>query len=183
MAIENVVDEIISQAEKQKREIVSEGSKEAWKILDEAAARAKQRDAQLATETERLLAESERMELSSLNIRLHKITLAAKRSILDEFYRQLRQKAEHMDAAKRKRLLHKLIEKAKKEMPDARYAYCNAKDAPLVKDLLSVKHIDCMGGVIVENADGTIRINYTFDLLLEQLKEAHINEIAKKLFG
>lgn len=182
MALENVIDEIISQAEKQKRAIIEQGKQESWKILDEATQKTKQRGKLFAEETTKLLGETERMELSSTNIRFHKMLLEAKRSILDELHNQLVERFSNMSASERKALLHKLIEKARKELPDAKYFYCNARDRELVKGLQFKDLIDCLGGVIVENSDGTIRINYTFDVLLQSVKELHLNEIAKKIF-
>lgn len=183
MALENVINEIISQAEKQKQEIIEQGKQEAWKMLDEAANRAKQRKKFFDGETAKIVDEAKRMELSSTNIQARKLLLDAKRGVLNELYTKLEEKIGEMDARTRKELLHRFVEKAKEEMPDAKFAYCGSKDKEHINGLQLKGVIACLGGVIVENADGTVRINYTFDVLLEQVKEAHLNEIAKKIFS
>lgn len=184
MAIENVIDEIISQAEKQKREIVEEGKKESWKMLEEATNRTKQHDKIFAAETARILEEYEKMETSAANIQLHKMLLESKKSILDGLYMQLETKLQKMETAERKEMLLRLIEKSRKEMADAKFVYCNNNDKELISGagMNFAGPINCLGGVIVENSDRNVRINYTFDILLQNAKEAHLNEIAKRIF-
>ncbi len=182
MALENVVEEIISQAEKQKQEIILGGKEEAEKIIAEALQRTKQQLDSAGEETVRILEENRKMELSSLNIRLHKMLLNAKRNVLEELYAQLVEKVNKMSPPERKEVLQRLVNKAKKEMPDAKYAYCNERDNELITGLQVKGAADCIGGVIVANSDESVRINYTFDVLMQKVKEENMNEIAKKIF-
>jgi len=185
MALENVIGEIISQAEKQKKEIIDQGKQEAWKILDEAAKKAKQLEKFFADETTKLLEENRRMELSSTNIQLNKMLLEARRGALDELYSKLIEKIEKLDSAKKKNLLQQLIDKSKKDLPGAKFVYCNSTDKELISKVTNLQvrgTIDCLGGVIVANAAEDVRVNYTFDVTLQNVKEAHLNEVAKRIF-
>ncbi len=185
MALENVIDEIISQAERNKQEIIERGKQEAKKILDEATNKAKQHEQQFEEETKRILEETRKMEISSLNISLNKMMLDAKKKILDEVYQHLLERINKLDSEKRREIIKKLVEHAKKELPNPKFVYCNEGDEKLVATIKDLKFggvINAVGGVIVENADKNIRTNYTFDVLLNNLKEAYWNEIARRVF-
>ncbi len=185
MALENVVDEIISQAEKQRQEIIDQGKQEAKKILDEAISKRKEQAKVFEEETRKMVDEIRRMEISALNIRLHKMSLEAKKDILDELYSQVIEKIRKLDSKRRMELMQNLVEKAKKELPDAKFVYSNSKDEELASNMKNLKFggvVDCLGGVIVENEDKTVRINYTFDILFQNLKEAYLNEVSKRIF-
>jgi V/A-type H+-transporting ATPase subunit E len=181
MALENVINEIVSQAEKGKNEIIEQGEKEAKKILDEATKKVNEITRNFDAETEKILEERRGMELSSLNISLKKKMLEAKKSVLDEIYARLVERINKLETSKRKQLMHKLLEKAKKELPDAKFVYSRESDKELLGREKFGGVIDCLGGVIVENADKNIRVNYTFDELLQGVKEAHLNEVAKRI--
>ena len=185
MGLENVINEIISQAEKQKQEIIDQGEQEAKKILAEATSKAKEQAKLFEKETKKILDENKRMEISALNIHLHKMFLEAKKSILDELYKQVIEKVYKLDSSKRKELIQKLVERAKKELPDAKFIYCNSKDKELVSGVKNLKFngvVDCLGGVIIENEDRSVRVNYTLDVWLQNVKEAYLNEVAKRIF-
>ena len=185
MALENVINEIISQAEKQKQEIVDLGKQEAKKILEEAMHKAKEQSRLFGEETKKILDETKRREISALNIQLHKMFLETKKNILDELHMQLVEKIDKLDSNKRRELLQKLVEKARKELPDAKFIYCNERDKEVssgIKNLKFASSVDCLGGVLVENEDRSVKINYTFDLLLQNVKEAYLNEVAKRIF-
>ena len=185
MGLENVINEIISQAEKQKQEIIDQGKQEAKKILDEAIDKRKKQSKLFDEETKKIIDETRRMEISSLNIQLHKMLLEAKKDMLDEVYKHVIEKISKLDSTGRRELIQKLVEKAKKELPDAKFIYCNIKDRELasgIKNLKFASIIDSLGGVIVENEDKLVKINYTFDVLLQNVKEAYLNEVSKRIF-
>lgn len=185
MALENVIEEILAKAERSKEEIINQAKEEAKKILDEAIDHASGHTKRFEDETRKLIDESERMEISSLNIHLHKMVLETKKDILDEVYNQFLEKLKNLDGEKRKELIGKLIEKARKELPDARFVYCNEKDKKFISEIKNLEFkgvINCTGGVIVKNSDGRIRVDYTFDQIAENVKEMMLNEIAKRLF-
>ncbi|GAI82215.1 unnamed protein product, partial [marine sediment metagenome] len=71
--------------------------------------------------------------------------------------------------------------------------YVSPKDVSSVRELLKgdkqlvgkieeIKEFDCSGGVIVEDIDGKIKIDNTYDTRLEMLLPKLLPEIAKELF-
>lgn len=185
MGLDNVIDEIISQAKRSREEIISTAKLQAKKIVDEVIEKADDYSKNSRGKTQGLIDESKRMEISSLNIHLHKTILETKRDIIDEIYNRFKEKLNNLEASERKKILQKLLEKAEKELPEAKFFYCNNKDRGLlsnIKDLQFKSIIDCSGGLILETGDGRVRVNYTFEQLFENLKESYLNEVAKRVF-
>jgi len=59
--------------------------------------------------------------------------------------------------------------------------YCNEKDKESVKNY-KVKEANILGGVIAESKDGMLRVDYSYDLLLKQLKDELLPQLNKMLF-
>ena len=57
------------------------------------------------------------------------------------------------------------------------------KDKEWSKRIVEVKECDCTGGVIVEDIDGKLRIDNTYETRLEMLLPNLMPEIGKELFG
>ena len=92
-----------------------------------------------------------------------------------------RKKLEAFDDKKREAYIKKLLDKAKKEI-DLGYVYCNRKDSKFVKDF-KAENAEMIGGIIAENKERIIRVDYSFDTLLESIKESELQNINKLLFN
>ena len=55
-------------------------------------------------------------------------------------------------------------------------------DKQLAGKIAEIKEFDCTGGVIVEDVDGAIRVDNTYDTRLEMLLPKLLPEIGKELF-
>ena len=75
----------------------------------------------------------------------------------------------------------KLLEKAKNDI-EVEKIYCNKKDLKLLKEF-NAEAMDMTGGLIAENKDGTVRVDYSFDTMLQTIKENELQSINKVLFG
>ncbi|MCD4704024.1 MAG: hypothetical protein K8R64_07010 [Methanosarcinaceae archaeon] len=56
----------------------------------------------------------------------------------------------------------------------------------MVKKLSSLEYagnIDCIGGVVIENEDGTIRLDYRYDVILKNVYEHSLKNTSEILFG
>ena len=60
--------------------------------------------------------------------------------------------------------------------------YCNKKDLKVLKDF-KAEAADITGGLIAENKEGTVRVDYSFDTMLQNIKENELQSINKVLFG
>ncbi len=58
-----------------------------------------------------------------------------------------------------------------------------AKDEELANKVVEVKEVNCLGGVVVEDLEGKIRVDNTYETRLEMLLPRMLPEISKELFG
>ena len=186
MTLKKVVGEITAQAKKEADKIVGEAENEADALTEEAEAEAKKLHEKTNKKTQALLQEFRKKELSSLRIGLKKEVMEAKKQIIDEVVSSTIKKIEAMPEKKRSELMEKLVKQALKELPDAKYFYSNKKDEEIVKRLFPSLgfsgSLDCLGGVALENADKSIRVNCTFEGILERVKGENVHELSKALF-
>ena len=183
MALENVVEEILSQAENESKEIISRGEADAKVILDAARKQAREKASAFDEETGMLAEEMEKTEFSSLNIAFNRQMLEVKKQAIDSLFAQVMQKVSEMSSSERSRLVDSMLEKADKELGSIGVVWCSDEDKGIVsKKGYNVKLLDTVGGIIAENKDGSVRSNYTFEVLLNRMKEEMLNEVAKKIF-
>jgi len=84
-----------------------------------------------------------------------------------------------------KKILASLLMKVKKEMPEAVSIYSNKRDEELVRSLSDLNYagnIESIGGIIAENTDGTMRIDYRYETIASNVWNRSLKEIADKLF-
>ncbi len=186
MSLEKLSKEIISEAQKKALAITEEGNTEAEAIMDKAKKDSQANDRKSGEQTKKILEEISQVELSGLNLLLNKKRMEAKKIVLDEVFEQAKKEIEDMDKAKKAELAKKLCARAQSELPNAKFVYSNESDkktVSAVKGLTFKDTIDCIGGVIIENSDGSIKINYTFEEILEKVKEENLHEVANRVFA
>lgn len=187
MSLDTLVEEIRKKSDDQVKEIKDEGQKEADSIISEAKEEANKiledarKDAE--DEAERL----RRQEVSGLNLEMKREALAKRKELPEQVFEKLQEKVKGMDADTKKKLISSLI---KNNASSGDVIYSNKDDESIVKDVVSSindveygGNVDCLGGVIVESKGGEVRINLTFDEMLNQLYDDKMNEVTKILFG
>ena len=61
------------------------------------------------------------------------------------------------------------------------HIYCSSRDAKFIKEF-DVQSADIIGGLIAENNERTVRVDYSFETLLQSIKENELQSIRKLLF-
>ncbi|MFH1127019.1 MAG: V-type ATP synthase subunit E family protein, partial [archaeon] len=121
---------------------------------------------------------------ASTKLHSKRIELDAKKEITDKVFESLVMKVAKLDDKTKKKIYENMIKKATTEI-DAKYAYVNPKDATLLKSItkgIDVKEENIVGGVIFEDKEGNVRVDYTFDSVLEELKDEYLKEVSEILF-
>jgi len=74
--------------------------------------------------------------------------------------------------------------RAQKEIP-VKNVFANAIDKAAVQSIKGIMfhQSDISGGIIAENDDGTVRIDYSIDELLACVRKQYLQETAAILFG
>jgi len=184
MTLENVIKEINNVAEEKSNTIINEGKTEAQKILSQTNEKIQKSREKTIQKTSEIVSSIERTEIASLKLLMKKQSLNSKKEVIDSVFAEAKKELQKLSEKEKEKILKKLLHKAKHEV-EGKYFYCNSKDKTLVAKISGLKPkgtIDCIGGFVLENEDGTIRSDQTFDLILEKVKERNISEISSKVF-
>ncbi len=184
MSLEGLIKEINVDAQKKTRALISQGNKEAKSLLkeaDEKAFRLKEKASlQLKKEVEQL----KKRERASMELEAKKLHLNARKELLQEAVEKAKERLSK--SREKEKILKSLISRAKKELPSAKYVYSNKEDKALVQKLangLAYRGtVDCLGGVVLEDKKGEVRVNYSYELLLEKILSQQLHEIAGRLY-
>jgi V/A-type H+-transporting ATPase subunit E len=182
MGLEQVVDEILARGRAEAEEIRRTTLAEREKILQDARAEGakllerREREGKEAAERIRIQALA-RAELES-----KKIVLSAQKELLDEVYAKVLDQLGRIEESRE--WLRALLQANAAEWRTGR-VYCNARDAETVRSIVGANFggtIDCVGGVLIESADGSHRTDLLFETLLAEVRRDSIREVAETVW-
>jgi V/A-type H+-transporting ATPase subunit E len=116
-------------------------------------------------------------------LEVKRIRLNKRKELLDQVYNKMYESIKSMPASKAEKLLSALIEKNK---ADGVRIYSNKNSETIVKKLSSLSYagnIDSIGGIVQENEDGTVRLDFTYDSILKNVYERSLKQISDILHG
>lgn len=185
MGLEEVKQDILEEAEKSVSEIISKASKEAEEIV----AKAEEETHKLEEESKESYAKEivalEKKELAVAKLEAKKYIFDKKKEIMNMTIEAAKKEIINMPKVNKEPLLKGLVSKAEKEFPIA-YIYCNESEMPIVKKYVkksvNVLSAKISGGIIAENMDKTLRIDYSYDTLFNDIYEKQLHDLAQILF-
>ena len=183
MALDKVAEEIIESAMKEADGLLAEAKAAAAEAAHAAEEQVRLQERDADENTRKLADAMSRKELASAKLEVKRLQLDARKAVLDEVYSRLTEKIASLDEKEKAKIYKQLLSKAEFE-PGTVYA--NARDSELVKRLaggVPVKKADVLGGLLIENKDRTVRLDYSFDTALDALKEDSLREVSRRLFG
>ncbi|MBI3034699.1 hypothetical protein HYY71_00105 [Candidatus Woesearchaeota archaeon] len=181
MGLEAVKEEILNSAKEQANSLIAEGRKEASRIARETEKKIEEMQSRSEAEIKKALDMIKRQESASAELDSRKMLLEARKQAIENVFAEARKSLERLDDKKKEFIMKSLLEKAKKEIEVAKI-YCSKKDARFVRGM-DVAAAGMIGGIIAENSEGTIRIDYSFDTMLQSIKEGELQSINKTLFA
>lgn len=181
MGLEAVKEEVLGSAKEQESAMIAEAKKEAGRLMKDAESRIGALKEKSDAEAKKAIEIIKRQAVASAELEAKKMLLEAKKEMIEKVFAEARKKIDGMDEKKREAMLKKLLEKAKSELK-VEYVYCSKKDAKFLKDS-GTETAGITGGIIAENKETTIRIDYSFETLLESVKDFEMQNINKILFG
>lgn len=180
MGLEEVKEEILSSARKESGKIIEEAKKTAQEIIRKARENISDYRKKLEDDKEKLIANLEKMKIAQAQSEAKRIILDKKKEIIEEAFKKAEQSILRLSDTKRKEILRKLVEKGKNEIEIAT-VYCNKRDINHLKEF-NCKEAEIISGAILENADKSVRVDYSLEVLLAGVKDISLQEIAKLLF-
>ncbi|MCK4459607.1 MAG: V-type ATP synthase subunit E [Methanosarcinales archaeon] len=182
MGLENVVSDILKSAQDEVSAITAERDSEVSKIIEEAKRRGERITGEMVASAEAEAGRISKQELSGANLEVRRMILNMRKEILDETYRQALKRIRELDSAS---LLRSLINA---QSGDATRVYSSQQDRPTVEQLCTDRSInyagdiDCIGGILLETDDRTVRLDYTFDTIMDEVSERSMKRVSQILF-
>jgi V/A-type H+-transporting ATPase subunit E len=191
MSLETVVEDIRDEARARADEIRDEADERAQEIIDEAEADAEQIREDREAEVEREISQEREQRLSSAKLQAKQARLGARRDVLQDVRADVEAALADLGGDRREELTRALLDAAVAEFDDGDElaVYGRADDQDLLEDVLTdydgaafAGERDCLGGVVVESESSRVRVNNTFDSLLETVWEDNLRDISDRLF-
>jgi V/A-type H+-transporting ATPase subunit E len=191
MSLEHVVDDIKAEARARAEEIHADTEDEAEAIIAEAEADAEAIKDERAAEVEQRIDQEREQALSSAKLEAKQQRLEARRDVLDDVREQVESALAELSGEKRKSLTRSLLEDAAVEFDDdaAVAVYGRSEDKTLIEELLTdydgfsfAGERECLGGVVVESETARVRVNNTFDSVLDTVWDENLKELSAHLF-
>lgn len=178
-----MIKDITDVAETKASEINAEADAEASRIIEEARQAAKKMMGERLARAEDDIQQLRRQEISSANLEVKRTMLNARKDLLEKVYERTIEKIGSMPETKEEELLKAIL--SANESSGTRI-YSNSESEALVRKLSSLEYggnIDCIGGVVIENKDGTIKLDYTYDIIFKNVYEQNLKNTSDILFG
>jgi len=177
MGLEKVKGKVLEEAKLKAKTKIESATLEAKNILKSFSAQAKEKETAFKG---KLRAEADAIrnrEAAAAKLESKKLILSFKKKFIDELFEFVSKKLSKLPASTRAVHLKKLLEKASSEI-DVATVYCNTKDLKLIEHPQK-KEAEISGGIIAESANTELRVDYSYDTLLKQLKESLMPELNK----
>jgi V/A-type H+-transporting ATPase subunit E len=191
MTLETVVEDIREEARARAEEIREEGEAEAESLVEAAEADAEETLEAAERRAERNVEQERERELSSAKLEAKQMRLEARRDVLESVRESVEEAIVGLEGEDREELTRALLDDAATEFADANsvLVHGRADDKELVEGILAdydgyewAGEYDCLGGVVVESEESRLRVNNTFDSVVEDVWEDELKEISTRLF-
>ena len=181
MGIEKVKERVLAEARERSAQIVELAKKRASEITASAEKQLQARDKSFGEQLSGEVAQVGRREAASAKLDGQKLALSFRKGYVDGLFGEVRARLTGLPEGVRAGHVRRLLEKASSEL-EIGVVYCCRRDVKLVRNF-KVKEADILGGIIAESASGEFRVDYSYDALLEQLRERLLPALNEVLFG
>jgi V/A-type H+-transporting ATPase subunit E len=182
MGLEQVIEDVLTQGRSEAEEIRRATMAERERILADARAQGAKL---LAQREEEAREDAERARIQTLaraELEGKKVILSAQKELLDQVYAEVLERLPRLGESED--LLRSLLQAHASEWKEGK-VYSNTRDADPVRSIVGPRFagtIDCVGGVVIESADGSRRTDLRFETLLADVWRDSIKEVAEVLW-
>ena len=190
MSLDTVVEDIRDEARERAEEIREEAEARADELIEEAEADAERIREERAAEVEATVEQEREQKLSSATLEAKQARLEARRDVLEAVHEAVEDRLASLSGDDREKLTEALLDAAAVEFADddGVEVYGRAADAAMLEELAGEHgfayggEYDCLGGVVVRSDSSRVRVNNTFDSLLDDVWEDNLKDISDRLF-
>ena len=180
MGLEVVVQDVLARGEEEANRIKQEGTAEANAIIAGAENTARQILKEKREQAIELIDRRKNREISSANLDVKRAILNAKKELLDGIYDEAIEVLASLPESERETIIKKLLE----SQTEFTRVFSNENDEALLRRISHLEYggtISCSGGVMLENEDGTVIRDLTFDTLLRDVREKSLKQLLEIL--
>ena len=190
MSLDTVVEDVRDEARARAEEIREAADAEADEIIAEAEADAERIREERLAEVDRQIDQEREQTLSSAKLEAKQERLGARRDVLEDVYDDVEAAIESLDDDRRRELTETLLDATLAEFDDDAdvAVYTRAEDVELLEALVADRNaevdgeVDCLGGVVAESDTARVRVNNTFDSVLDAVWDDELKHISERLF-
>ena len=191
MSLETVVEDIRDEARARAEDIREEGEERAGEIVAEAEEEAERIVEERERTVDREIEREREQTLSAAKLEAKQQRLEARRDVLADVREGTEAAIADLEGERREELTRVLLDAAAPEFADDESVavHGRADDEALLTDVLDdyegwsfAGERNCLGGVVVESEESRVRVNNTFDSVLEAVWEDNLKELSDRLF-
>ena len=190
MSLDTVVEDVRDEARARAEEIREAAESEADEIVAEAETDAERIREERLAEVDRQIDQEREQALSSAKLEAKQERLGARRDVLEDVRDDVEAAIADLDDDRRRELTETLLDATLAEFDDDEdvAVYTRAEDVELLEELVADRNaavdgeIDCLGGVVAESDTSRVRVNNTFDSVLESVWDDELKSISERLF-
>jgi V/A-type H+-transporting ATPase subunit E len=190
MSLDTVVEDVRDEARARAEEIREAAESEADEIVAEAEADAERIREERLAEVDRQIDQEREQALSSAKLEAKQERLGARRDVLEDVRDDVEAAIADLDDDRRRELTETLLDATLAEFDDDEdvAVYTRAEDVELLEELVADRgaqvdgEVDCLGGVVAESDTSRVRVNNTFDSVLEAVWGDELKSISERLF-
>jgi len=182
MGLEKVIEKIQKEGTEKITTIITDAEKQATQILQTKQKTIEETSAKKKQDLEKQIESLKTQEASGIEIDIKKMRLNAEKDVLNTTYQECLQMLSTLPHDEDNFFSSEIV---KKELPDAAYIYSNKRDEPFVRSHTKISFgglIETLGGIIVENKEKTLQLDYRYETIAEIIWDRSLKEIAEKLF-
>ncbi len=189
MSLDTVVEDVRDEARARAAEIREAAEADAEEIIAEAEADAERIREDRLAEVDRRIDQEREQTLSSAKLEAKQERLGARRDVLQDVREGVEEAIAGVDGDRRRELTEALLDAALAEFDDEAVAvYTRPEDVELLEELVADRNadvdgeVDCLGGVVAESDASRVRVNNTFDSVLEDVWDDELKNLSEQLF-
>ena len=191
MSLDTVAEDVKDDARERAERIRSEADERAEEIVAEAESDAEEIRAEREREIERRIDQEREQKLSSAKLEAKQNRLEGRRVVLEQTREEAESRVADLGGERREELTRELLDDAADEFEtgDTVRISGRADDADLLDSLVAeyegfeyAGEVECLGGVVAESEASRVRVNNTFDSILDGVWEAQLQAISTRLF-
>jgi V/A-type H+-transporting ATPase subunit E len=182
MGLDKVIERIQSEADVKIKGILQDAEKQAAEILQQKQRSLDELAILRRQEIEKQIETLRHQEESRIEIEVKKIRLNAEKDLLDLTYKECLSALQSLPSEK---ILVALLQMIHSELPEAEAVYSNKRDEKILRSLTPLSSdgsLDCLGGIIAENHEKTLKVDYRYEVIAALVWDQSLKEIAEHLF-